>query len=357
MNILYLCLTMKKYTHLTDGEVYQMEVLFREWMSVPKIALRLWRCKTSIYEFLRENDIPYNQKRKNFWPGGKVPWKGKRKVLFSAQTAINKRRKRKSNASKRYCRIVPGSDLEKYIGEKLRDFWSPKQIAGSWIIKTWEKLSKDTIYQHIYTHYEKEEIKQYLRRKWRLYRKRRMEKYWKKYDFENKVMVDKRPEVVNERKRIWDWEADTIVWKGRTGYIATFVERKTGYTIVHKLNSWHGHEMLQSILKRFKHVPSDKRRTMTFDNGKENSQHYKLKRLLNIDTYFCFPYHSWEKGAIENLNWLLRQFIPKQTNFKHITQEQLQHYENLLNSRPRERLNYRTPHEVFWWITESRDSV
>lgn len=342
---------------LSDGEIYQIEILCREGISVPEIAKRLGRHKSSLYEFFQVNGIVYNRKKEAGKPGRLWKKSGtKCKIRFSAQAVINKRKKRKSAASIRYCRIEPWGKLEAYIAQKLRDYWSPDEIAGSWRVETGEPLSKDTIYQHLYDHWEREEIKKYLRRKCKRYRNRKKEAIHKKYCIQDRVMIDQRPDIINKRERIGDWEADTIVGKTHKQLIATFVERRTGYTCIRRLRRPTAISMLSETKNIFKDIPGKLRRSITYDNGKENALHYQLRNQMSIQTYFCFPYHSWEKWSIENLNMLLRQFIPKRTDFDTISDEQLQHYEYLLNSRPRKRLNYLTPHEVFWGEKKSRDS-
>jgi IS30 family transposase len=161
-------------------------------------------------------------------------------------------------------------------------------------------------------------------------------------------MIDKRPRIVQERKRIGDWESDTLEGQKSKGLLATHVERKSRYTVAVKVKDKSADTVTRATLAAMKKLPKKKVKTMTFDNGKEFAGFKELERGLCMRSYFANPYHSWERGTNENTNGLLRQFFPKGTNFALVRQHQVDRVIKLLNNRPRKCLNYRTPAEVFW---------
>jgi transposase, IS30 family len=161
-------------------------------------------------------------------------------------------------------------------------------------------------------------------------------------------MIDRRPRVVNERKRIGDWESDTLEGRKSSGLLATHVERKSRYTVAVKVKDKSADTVSGATLAAMKNLPKKKVKTITFDNGKEFAGFKELERGLGMRSYFANPYHSWECGANENTNGLLRQFFPRGTNFALVRQAQVDRVIKLLNNRLRKCLNYRTPAEVFW---------
>jgi IS30 family transposase len=346
---------MNKWNHqLTEWEIYEVRILLKEWNSIPKVAKKVWRNKTTIYRLLQSNNISYNQtKWKYIWWMIGSTWKqvednlvkvGKKKIQFSVKQVHKRRIKRKSNASMRYSRIEKGWKLEWYILEKIKKFWSPEQISWRRKLECGEKLSKDTIYSYIYTNYP-ELIAKYFRRKWKKYQNRRKEKY----QLNDRKMIEQRPSIVEARERIWDWEGDTIIGRrgGNKEVILTNVDRKSWYLLARKIRDKSGNSVLEWTIHLFQYIPKYKQKTMTYDNGREFSLHSLIEYETNLKVYFAHPYCSRERGTNENTNWLLRQFLPKKTDFQSVSEKQLKKYVKLLNSRPRKRLNYKTPNEVF----------
>lgn len=162
-----------------------------------------------------------------------------------------------------------------------------------------------------------------------------------------KKRIGKRPEIVETKTRIGDWEGDTIVGKEKTIHILTHVDRKSGYGLADKLNR--GTALLTKLktIERFNRLPRNKKHTITYDNGTTFSEHELTEKKTGIDIYFANPYHSWERGCNENFIGLLRQFFPKKCSFAKITDEEIENAVRLINNRPRKRLNYKTPTEVF----------
>ena len=162
-----------------------------------------------------------------------------------------------------------------------------------------------------------------------------------------RVSIEERPEVVDLRQRLGDWEADTMVGKARSGYLATCVDRKSRYLVARKLDACSAKRVEQGLHDAMRRLPLEKRKTLTSDNGREFAGHRKLAKLLALAVYFAHPYSAWERGTCENTNGLLRQYVPKGMDFSQLTDWQLASYVWQLNNRPRKCLSYRTPTEVF----------
>ena len=344
----------KWWTHISENELVKIEVILWEWYSIPQVATKLWRHKSTLYEIFQVNWIKYNQiKLKYMWWFTWKTWKriednlvvGKKKVYFKAQIVNNKIKLRKSKSAKRYSRIEKWSKVESFVLQKIKQYWSTEQISWRWRLEKNESLSKDTIYSYIYNNYP-ELIAKYFRRKWKKYQNKRREKY----QLHNRKMIELRPDIVETRERIWDWEWDTVIGRrwGNKEVILTNVERKSWYLLARKIPDKSGNSVLEWTIHLFKYIPKYKQKTMTYDNGREFSEHSMIEYETNLEVYFANPYCSWERGTNENTNWLLRQFLPKKTDFQSVSQKQLKYYLKLINSRPRKRLHYLSPIEVFF---------
>ncbi|MBP9779435.1 IS30 family transposase [Candidatus Gracilibacteria bacterium] len=362
----------KGKTQIHEGELHEIRVLLVEGYSIPKIAEKLGRSKSTLYRLLQNNGIEYKEKKFQYIGGKKgnrekdyvirmegisqtvlLRENGKKVVRFLPHHVYLLRARRRSLASRRYCRIEPGGKLENYILEKIKNAWSPKQISGRWRLETFETLSKDTVYRYIYSHH-KELIRKYFRRKGKRYCNHRGNRFNEKYQIMNRRMIDERKITYPEcetRSEIGHWEGDTVVGirGGSKEVILTNVERRTGYLLTKKLIRGTGQCVSEATRELFNttQIPTHKKQSITYDNGREFSEHRMIEYETNMTVFFAHPYHSWERGTNENTNGLLRQFIPKKTDFKYTTEEQLQYYTELINHRPRERLGWLTPHEVF----------
>lgn len=163
-------------------------------------------------------------------------------------------------------------------------------------------------------------------------------------------MIDRRPKSIEKRTTLGHWESDTVVWKRKTKTkkcILTNVDRKSWFLIARVLPNAQAKSVVKATLEDFLKLPKYKRKTMTFDNWREFAYHYDIEREVKITTYFAHPYCSWERWTNENTNWLLRQFLPKGSDFELLEEKELQKYVALINNRPRERLWFMTPNEVF----------
>ena len=251
---------------------------------------------------------------------------------------------RKQSASRRP--RLKNEKIRKYVHEKLALRWSPEQIEAA-IVNDLPNcsISYEAIYQYIYSDY-REAIPLLARKHKKRYprqgsRKRRCPA------IKNRTAIDKRPDNVDQRQIFGHWESDSIVSQQSESAINVLVERVSRKVSINKLKNKTASITRKIIIDTLKPLPEQARCSITFDNGGENADHEKINEELGTNSYFCKPYHSWEKGAVENMNGLIRCYIPKKTNLDTVTEEQLKIIENQLNNRPRKCLGFRTPNQVF----------
>ena len=266
--------------------------------------------------------------------------------VYRGGSAHRKHLARKKRAKKK-CRKIK-TKLRQYVIRKLKAHWSPEQIAGR-LRKEDEPATvcHETIYTFIYG--ERPDLVKKLRRQRNTYRRRRGTRIRMKLNKALKVrMIDERPASIETRKVVGHWEGDTVVGKEKVQRILTNVERKSGFGVADKLDIVTAEIIQRKMITRFKRFPRRSRRSLTRDNGPEfGDLDRDLERLTSMDVYRAHPYHSWERGTNENWNGLLRQFFPKGTFFATITQTDVDRAVRLINGRPRKRLGYATPREVF----------
>jgi IS30 family transposase len=236
-------------------------------------------------------------------------------------------------------------EVNAYVRRGLARRWSPDQVAGrsrSDFTDRRCQVSHQLIYSWIERQGpQREHWRQFLRRGGR-----RRPKADARGRIPDQVRIEGRPAVVARRARFGDWEGDTVVGRRQSGAVVTLVERKSGYLLTAKAQDRQSRRVCRKIDERLAKLPAQLRRTMTFDNGKEFSEHRWLAERTGLEIYFAHPYCSWERGTIENTNGLLRQFFPKGTDFRRVSWQSLDEAEQSLNDRPRKRLGYRTPREV-----------
>lgn len=254
--------------------------------------------------------------------------------------------------SKEPYRIESDRWLRNYVMAGLKRYWSPEQISGKLRKGHSIDISHVTIYGWVYREIaDGGKLAKYLRQGHLRRRKRRCGRD-NRGQIPGRRMIDKRPKIVNERKRIGDWEGDTLEGRKGSSLFATYVERKSRYTEAVKVIRKSAEILNFMTIDTMKKLPSKKVRTITFDNGREFAGFKELEQELGMRSYFAQPYHSWERGTSENTNGLLRQFFPKGMDFDDVSQSELDKVTELLNNRPRKCLNYRTPNEVFWGKTK-----
>lgn len=266
-----------------------------------------------------------------------------RNGLYKASLAQRKTEKRHQEKPK-HCRF--DETVQANIIDYLKLDYSPEQMVGRAVLEDQVMVSHERIYQYIWKDKRNGgKLYKHLRNKGKRYRKRTHSKDNRGL-ISNRVDISERPEIVNEKKRIGDLEIDLVIGKNHKGALLTINDRATGMLIMGKIESKEAQVVATKTIellgqwKPFLH-------TITSDNGKEFAHHQRIAEKLQIDYYFAKPYHSWERGANENLNGLVRQYFPKMTNFENITQEQVNRVVNILNNRPRKRLGFKSPNEVF----------
>ncbi|MGH9858356.1 MAG: IS30 family transposase [Acidobacteriota bacterium] len=257
---------------------------------------------------------------------------------------------RRKNAKQTSRKIENNTSLRRHIRKRLKKRDSPEQIAGrNTVGQKHQSISTETIYQWIFN--QEPHLKKHLRRigtKGK-YRRRRGTKKREKQREEGKIKrIDTRPEVVERKERIGDYEGDTIIGKDKTKRLLTNVDRFSGYGMIDKLDLVRANVLQEKLTKRFQRIPKSKKHTYTYDNGTEiGKEDRDLEKKMKMEIYRAYPYHSWERGCNENYNGLVRDFFPKGTDFATISEKEVKRVERNLNHRPRKRLGFLTPHEVY----------
>jgi len=259
---------------------------------------------------------------------------------------LNRTRRAAANGLRTKLLLYP--KLSALVERKLVRNDSPQQIAG-WLTSSGAALrvSVQTIYDWVYLHAR--HLLKHLHCRKGKYRRTRDNGIRKAFRDKQKECrrITTRPARVLARKIYGHWEGDTVVGKGHSGCIATFVERKSGYLRAVKLERGTATAFAAAAEASFSDIPTRYRRTLTLDNGTEMSNYETIERTTDLQVYFAQPYHSWERGTNENTNGLLRFYFPKKMSFAHVSQEQLDLAVQQLNTRPRKRLGYKTPKQVF----------
>lgn len=160
------------------------------------------------------------------------------------------------------------------------------------------------------------------------------------------ISIDERPKIIEKRKRIGDWEGDSVESRDHKPGINTLVDRKTGFVFITKLKTKSGSSTVSAVASRVSMLPKHLKKTLTLDNGPENRLWESMEKETGMNVYFAHPYSSWERGTNENTNGLIREYFPKKTDFDMITEEEISKVEYALNTRPRKRLNWQTPLEL-----------
>lgn len=239
------------------------------------------------------------------------------------------------------------AEVQRQLAQKL----SPEQIVGVAVKEGHDMVSHERIYQHIWQDKKRGgRLHEHLRTRGKRYRKRGAAKDSRGI-ITGRVDIDQRPAVVEKRKRFGDLEMDTIIGRKHKGAIVTINDRASGMLLMRKVPRKESSLVAQAAidaLRKWKPLLH----TATSDNGKEFADHQLIARKLQLDFFFAKPYHSWERGSNENLNGLIRQYIPKQTDFETLSDEFIQHVQDQLNQRPRKRFNFDTPINEFKRLTQ-----
>ena len=316
---------MSQYTQLTQEQRYQIYAFLKAGFLQREIACEIGVHKSTISREIRRNR-------------GQKGYRSKQAHSMALQ------RRREANKS-----IKMTAEIIVLIDRYLRQDFSPDQVCGFLARKNNIHISHERIYQHVLDD---------KARGGRLYRhlrhanKKRRKRYGS-YDrrgrIKARVSIDERPAIVDTKKRIGDWEIDTMIGKKHKGVLLTLVERKSKFTLIRKVSNKQADLVAEAAIDLLNPYRV-KVFTITADNGLEFAHHEYIKEQLKTDVYFAHPYHAWERGLSENTNGLIRQYFPKGSSFQTIKQEHVQTAMDRLNNRPRKTLGYKTPNEVFFQV-------
>lgn len=318
----------KPYKHLSQEERETIANMFSGGSSLGDIAKAVGRNKGTISRELKRNCPP---ERRRY-----VPCRAHARAC---------ERKTKANTHER----LKNALVRQYVKDGLAEGWSPEQISGRIRIDlSGQSIHHEAIYQYIYhpQNPDRLEMIQLLRRAHRKRRNKSIGRKVRKTTIPNRIPIDDRPKSVESRRHAGHWEGDSLISRKSKVALNTLVERKSRLVLITKLSRKSADETNRAVIGRLKRLPTRERQTLTLDNGTENAKHEQLTAKLGIKCYFARPYASWERGTNENANGLIRWYLPKGTDFRTITPEQIARVEQLLNNRPRKCLGYRTPMEV-----------
>ena len=312
---------MNGYTQLTREQRYQIHAYGKAGLSQSETAVQLQVHKSTI-----SREMGRNRGRRGYRPK-------------QAQARCDLRR------AESYRPRIGVSEWER-VEALIRREWSPVQVRDRLVEEGQRPISHEWIYQYVCRD------KQAGGRLYRFLRcqRQRRKRYGRperRGQLVNRVSIEERPAIVARRSRIGDWEGDTLIGRHQRGVLVSLVERKSGYTVLAALRRRTASAFREATVRLLR--PHRARvHTLTLDNGKEGAQHEKIATSLAARVYFAHPYCSWERGTNENTNGLIRQYFPKHRNLTTVTQRELDHAMHRLNHRPRKRLGFKTPHEVFF---------
>lgn len=238
-------------------------------------------------------------------------------------------------------------ELKEYVVNGLKNEWSPDVIAGKLKLAGEEQtISHESIYHYIYNKDGRyEELYKYLRQG-KAKRQKRYSRKNSKLQIPERESIHSRPRHIAERKRYGDWESDSMIFSQQKTALSVQSERKSKLIRMRKVANKTAEETVNALIKTIESLPNELFKTITFDNGLENVKHTEIKKEYDVETYFCDPYKSWQKGGVENANKLIRHYLPRKTNLSQLTDEDINNIQEKLNNRPRKCLNYLSPNEV-----------
>lgn len=317
-----------RYQHLGLKERELIDKMHRDGRSIRQMGRVLDRSPSTISRELRRNRSPIQH-------------------YYMDHRAQERADKRRSRASRRM--RLKNDKIREYVADKLRQDWSPEQIAGRIGIDRPDlSISHEAIYQYVYhpSTPNRQELVSCLRRSHRRRKRKGQAPNKHKSRIVNRIGIEYRPKVVDERSRFGDWEADTLTSRRSKAAVLTMVERKSRLVMLTRLDVRTASLTSEAIIESLSLFPKDGCRTLTVDNGTENGGHEEVSKATGINCFFCDPYSSWQRGTNEHINGLVRQYLPKKTDFATISADKIKWIESRLNSRPRKCLDYKTPLEV-----------
>lgn len=322
------------YRHFSIEEREKIQELLWAKVSIRTIAQSLQRSPSSVAREIRRNKPP---ERNVYTP----------RVAHERALLHRTHRGRSLRLKNEHVRA--------YVIDHLKQRWSPEQIAGRLKLEFQESISHEAIYRFIYHQISpasglvktgQEDLRLYLRRRRKIrlpHGARKCQRILRPHG----PSIDLRPLVVDRRARVGDWEGDTVESVCHRPGVNTLVERKTGLVCITKLRGKTSAATVEAMSTRMETIPSKFKLTVTLDNGPENSDWNAIERSTGVQCFFAHPYHSWERPTNENTNGLIRDYFPKKTDFTIIPDAEIQKVEYDLNTRPRKRLGYKTPLEVW----------
>src|SRR4030066_166522 len=318
----------KQYWHLSIDERERIAQLKNEGTGLSERAHQLGRDKGTISREVKRKGAPLY---KSYTP-------------CRAQQRSDERRRAASRRER-----LRDETIRQYVHEKLFAGWAPEQIAGRWPLeRRGLSISTETIYQYIYDakSEDREELIACLRRSHKKRKQRAVGRKQKKTKIPNRVSIEDRPQSVEGRRTYGHWEGDSMISRKSTFALNSLTERKSRLILITRMKRKGAKETLDAVTNRLGVLPQKFRRTLTLDNGTENTKHEIITEGIGVKCYFAHPYASWERGTNENANGLVRWYFPKGTDFAKITDEQIALVESLLNNRPRKCLGFKTPIEA-----------
>lgn len=329
-----------KYQHFTVLEREKIQEMLWRKCSMRDIAKALGRSPSSVSREINRNRPPTKQLR--YTP------------RLAHERALKKRKCRGRKERLKH------QALRKFVADRLKLGWSPEQISAKAEEFVGLSISHEAIYQYVYYPVASdgqgplkagfEDLRPFLARR----RRRRMGKGARKpYRIDKGPLpsIESRPAEADERIIPGHWEDDCIVSRATPDRLKTINERVSGVVMIAKIKDGTINETNRAVRSRLAVVPKHFRKSLTRDRGAENMGYLELEKELSLKCYFARAYHSWERGSNENNNGLIRRFLPKKTDFSLVTDEEIRRIEYLLNSRPRKRLGWKTPYEVFYELT------
>ena len=307
-------------SHITESQRYTISSMFKQGYKQFEIARAIGKNKSVISRELKRNS-------------------DRRSGIYNDELAHRKYAKRQKEKHK-YIKFT--LEMQKEVEVLLREDFSPEQVVGVFLKQGKQVVSVERIYQHIWDNKKVfGNLYTHLRRQGRTYRKRGASKDSRGV-LKNRISIEQRPLEVEKRERFGDLEVDLIIGKNHEQAIVTINDRASGMLKMKKIPSKKAKVVQQTITELLEEwIPYIF--TITSDNGKEFADHQTVAEKSYIDYYFAHPYHSWERGANENLNGLIRQYIPKNTDFKTLSNQYIKNIETKLNNRPRKRFNFDSP--------------
>jgi IS30 family transposase len=315
----------RNYKQLSFEDRVKIALLSSRGESIRRIARALGRNAGTISRELKRN-------AGQIYAGCYVPHRAQ---LRSDQ------RKSKSHARER----LRAPRLKAYVRRQLGRGWSPERIAGRWRSLGRGRISHEAIYQWVYT--QAPEFIACLARGHKKRFHRGQTRKRRGLRIPSRTPLDERPQSVARREQAGHWEADTMVGRDHASSLQILVERKTRFVRLNKLQANGAAEMRRTLNRSLSRYPKALRRTITYDNGRENVEHVLVNKVLGTKSYFCKPMHSWEKGSVENAAGLIRRRLPKKTDFAIVPAAQVKRAERWINGLPRKCLGFKTAAEAF----------